>query len=155
MNYRHLISFFLFGLLTGIIATKFPEITKVVLAAKKKPTPISVIGTGGYLQDMSNASFSTNDFSFRDFRNFDFSDSTLEGVNFSNSDLRKAKFTDSTVYHVNFSNANLLGAVGMVITDDIGNPYDDTNWNNTICPDGTNSDNNADVVESGTCIGHL
>lgn len=155
MNYRHLVSFFVLGLLVGVIATKLPEIVKTVLAYTR-PTPINVVGAGGFRQNMSGYDFQTRDLSFHDFRNFNFSGSTFDGNNFTSSDLRKVNFTDAIVSHVDFSDANLQGAIGLMITDDPENLYDDTAWSNTICPDGTNSDNNiTQEAPSGTCIGHL
>jgi uncharacterized protein YjbI with pentapeptide repeats len=72
------------------------------------------------------------------------------GANFSNADLSCALLRSNSFNSVNLSNANLtnatlLGSKGMATATLTG-----AIWNNTICPDGTNSNNNGN-----TCVGHL
>lgn len=68
----------------------------------------------------------------------------LTGTNLSNSDLSGAYLYGATVTGTNFTNTDLTGAdfSGAVLTDCI--------WSATICPDGTNSDDNG-----GSCMDHL
>jgi hypothetical protein len=63
----------------------------------------------------------------------------LEKVDFSGASLREANLEGMKVKEVNFEGTNLEGA-----------KIEDTAWENTICPDGTNSDNAQE-----TCAGHL
>lgn len=63
----------------------------------------------------------------------------LMGVNFKGNVFRNCKFTGGT----NFTNANLLGA------KIIDCNFDNIIWNNTICPDGFNSND-----KDNTCVGH-
>lgn len=53
---------------------------------------------------------------------------------FKGGDFTNAHFTNATLAGMHFVNANFTGAT----------------WSNTVCPDGTNSDNNGN-----TCDGHL
>jgi len=57
----------------------------------------------------------------------------------SNADLTRANLTGAGFYGCDFTGANLTDAV-----------LEDVRWEATICPDGTNSDDNG-----GTCEGHL
>lgn len=63
----------------------------------------------------------------------------LNGVNFRSNVFRNCTFPNETV----LTDANFLGA------RIIGCSYDNLVWDNTICPDGSISDNN-----DGTCVGH-
>jgi uncharacterized protein YjbI with pentapeptide repeats len=74
-----------------------------------------------------------------DFTGADFTDATFEGTSgeptvFENTNFTDANFTNTTFTFVDLSSATVTGAT----------------WDNTTCPDGTNSDNNAN-----TCEGHL
>jgi hypothetical protein len=86
-----------------------------------------------------------------------FTDANFEGgiyflheTSFNNADLHGVSWVGSTISGVptfegsDFSNANLTGTdfSSAILTSAI--------WSNTICPDGTNSDDNGN-----TCIGHL
>jgi uncharacterized protein YjbI with pentapeptide repeats len=76
-------------------------------------------------------------------------DANLSGTDFTGADLTNSEFqgaelTNADLTNANLTNANLTGAV-FSNTDVTG-----VTWNNTICPDGTNSDN-----DGGTCEGHL
>jgi hypothetical protein len=64
---------------------------------------------------------------------------TLEGIDLSGASLREANLEGMTIRAVDLTGTNLEGAA-----------VDDTTWKNTICPDGTNSDNAGE-----TCAGHL
>ena len=67
-------------------------------------------------------------------------DVSFGGANFSGTDLEGANLTDTDVEGDNFTDADLLGAAFTPPSLDL------TTWSNTICPDGTNSDN-----DGGTC----
>ena len=77
--------------------------------------------------------------------NADFTGATVSNSTFSAAYLTGAIFTNATLTNVNFMGANLLGAKFG------GATLKGTQWSNTTCPDGTNSNNNS----KGTCIGHL
>ncbi|MDO8753651.1 MAG: pentapeptide repeat-containing protein, partial [Anaerolineales bacterium] len=68
----------------------------------------------------------------------------LSGIDLSSAALSFSDFTRATLVGVDFSNTLLIGAnlTDANLTGAI--------WNNTICPDGTNSNNHA-----GTCINNL
>lgn len=85
-------------------------------------------------------------FSFRNDLNVDFTN-----ADFSGADLRYGVFVYSTVGTIpfigaNFTGTNMLGVKGF----DTNVDFTGAIWSNTTCPDGTNSDNNAN-----TCEGHL
>lgn len=86
---------------------------------------ITVTNLQIYGSDMTGADFSNGVFT------------TLivtEGTTVGNADFTDAQFTDSILIGTDFSGATLTGST----------------WNNTECPDGTNSDANGN-----TCLGHL
>ena len=79
----------------------------------------------------------------------DFSSAILTGSNLTEADAAGAKFPSADMTNVqacetNFTNADLLNATTT------GAIFDDAFWNNTTCPDGTNSNDNGN-----TCVGHL
>lgn len=83
-------------------------------------------------------------------RSLSFQGSNLTSANFSNDALFESNFSDTVLNNTNFTNANIHtvnfnGATMMdtaILTGVV--------WNNTTCPDGTNSDNNGN-----TCVGHF
>ncbi len=89
------------------------------------------------------------------FVNADLSDTQMLYMNFMNADLSNVNLYHSYLYFANFTNANLtnvnftlaylLSATGMDTATLTG-----AMWSGTICPDGTNSDDNGN-----TCVGHL
>lgn len=66
----------------------------------------------------------------------------LTGVNFSYNRFHTCNFNAST----NFTNANLRGATFVACGISAGGTV---TWNNTVCPDGTNTNTNG----KGTCMG--
>lgn len=90
-----------------------------------------------YNASLRNAQISKALFIATDLRGADLSGATVTCV-----DLNGAKLN-----HVNFENANLLGTY---IARDKPENWTDVVWRNTVCPDGTNSDDN-----EGTCEGHF
>ena len=61
----------------------------------------------------------------------------------ANANLELANLTNATLNATNLTKADLFGVnlSGATVSEVL--------WNNTTCPDGTNSDNNG-----GTCLGH-
>lgn len=77
-----------------------------------------------------------------------FNYSVLSNANFTDATV-SAIFRYSTMGSANFTGAEFNGA-DLRLTDFSGAVLTNTTWTNTMCPDGTNSDNN-----SNTCVGHL
>jgi uncharacterized protein YjbI with pentapeptide repeats len=63
----------------------------------------------------------------------------FDGANFANANLTNADPSFSLLYNLDLTSATLTGVIVY-----------DAAWFNTICPDGTNSDDN-----DSTCEGHL
>lgn len=79
---------------------------------------------------------------------------SLRNGNLTNADLRGANLRDADLTGANLTNANLDGA------DLQGATIDHVVWQNTVCPDGTNSDavgrlDKSNVLQGATCDGHL
>lgn len=82
------------------------------------------------------------DFTGIDLSNLDLSLlDTLEWVDFTDANLSGVNLGNVPLDFVNFSNTNLTGATIY------GNGFW-TQWNNTICPDGTNSDDNGNTCDN-------
>jgi hypothetical protein len=64
---------------------------------------------------------------------------SLRGAQLTNADLRGVNLAGADLSGANLNGANLIGA-----------KVDGVVWNDTTCPDGTNSNS-----EGGTCLGHL
>ena len=77
------------------------------------------------------------------------SNANLSGANLSNANLSGANLTEANLKGANLKGANLAKAnlTGATLT---GATLSGVSWSNTICPDGTNSNN-----DGGTCLGHL
>jgi uncharacterized protein YjbI with pentapeptide repeats len=113
--------------------------------------------------DLSNADMGPIDFSTKDLRTVTLTgaaldDSNLSGAdldhndltntnmfrgNFTGADFSDTELEDAVMDQGNFTNTNLDGATNLTYADA-------ATWNNTTCPDGTNSNSNGN-----TCIGHL
>ena len=92
--------------------------------------------------------FNNADLTYTDFNNVTFTMfSAPNGYrnDFSNSNLSYSNFNDASLYGLTFANADLTGAT-FIGTTFVGNNV----WSNTICPDGTNSDDNGN-----TCMNNL
>jgi len=76
-------------------------------------------------------------------------DGDLSDANLNDSNLARANLTDANLTRANLNGANLTNA-NLVGANLKGAHVKDVIWSNTICPDGTNSDDNG-----GTCKGHL
>ena len=101
--------------------------------------------SGSYLpnEDFTSSSFIKTVLSFfvegSNFTDANFTEANLRNANVYNANFTRANFTNADLINANFSGSNLTDAN---ITNAI--------WGGTICPDGTNSDNNGN-----TCEGHL
>lgn len=84
--------------------------------------------------NLSGANFSGADFGYAD----------LTGANLSGANFSSANFAHATLNGANLSGSNLRGATGLGTASLSG-----VVWNKTVCPDGTNSNN-----DGGTCVGH-
>lgn len=80
----------------------------------------------------------------------DIMNTVMKNANLTRANLENQLFlgvdlTDANLTEADLTNSNLIGAIGIdsaILTGVI--------WNNTTCPDSSNSDNNG-----GTCFGHL
>ncbi|HEX8923824.1 MAG TPA: pentapeptide repeat-containing protein, partial [Patescibacteria group bacterium] len=115
---------------------------------------------GSFLPNMSNADLHDIDIRYHNMATANFSSSNLTGALLSGSDFNGANFTGTNLYSVTvkdanfnnaiFTNANLLKTGGALAGEAWVNcTFSGATWNNTICPDGSNSNNNGN-----TCIGH-
>lgn len=103
--------------------------------------PLAISGqflrTSFYGASLRNTQITLALFVAADFRSADFTGASVICADFSNSRLNGADFT----------NASLLGTyIGRDKPENVSGVI----WSNTICPDGSNSDDNG-----GTCVGHL
>ena len=85
-----------------------------------------------FYTDVSGSDFTGSDMRFADINHADFGYSTLIEVDFQYS-----LFDDVSFRHSDLTGANLTG---VTLTD--------VTWIDTICPDGTNSDNNGNTCEN-------
>lgn len=88
----------------------------------------------------------------------DFTDAFLPAIyagnqDLSNSNFKRAAFNKSVLRGANLKNSNFTNAdftdVDMTGAVTTGARFNGVIWNNTTCPDGTNSNSNG-----GTCVGH-
>lgn len=112
-------------------------------------------------KDLSYAMITRSEFQGSDLSGTSFKGAVISNSDFSNTNLSGADFTDAGNYpgwslaNVDFNNANLTGA--NFTNANLSNASNmrtanvtDVIWNNTTCPDGTNSDSH-----SNTCAGHF
>jgi len=99
---------------------------------------------GGSIKNASlvNANLQHTQFYSTDMSGVNLKNANLEYTEFFSTDMTGADLSDSDVYcgvfdTVNLTGANLLGASGSCVV------FVDVIWSNTTCPDGTNSDTNA------------
>jgi uncharacterized protein YjbI with pentapeptide repeats len=71
-------------------------------------------------------------------------DASLRGADLVGAELRGATIEGAEFTDADFSNADLSGTVGTPFNEDVAT------WNNTTCPDITDSDDHDD-----TCVGHF
>jgi len=72
---------------------------------------------------------------------------SMQSANLSNTDLSNADLSNADLAGADLSNANLTGA-DLTGTDLSYADLTGTYWHGTICPDGTNSDNNGNTCEN-------
>ena len=93
--------------------------------------------------DMSGANLNNAEFERGTFNDVDFSNADLEDTDFSNADLDGADFDGAKLDDTDFKEADLTDAKNMDQAQDIRN----AKWDDTTCPDGTNSDD----IETKEC----
>ena len=86
--------------------------------------------------DLSGANLANAEFERGSFNDVNFSNADLEDTDFSNADLDGADFQGAKLDDTDFKDADLTDAKNMENAEDIRN----AKWDNTECPDGTNSD---------------
>lgn len=94
-----------------------------------------------------------------DFTSANFSNAVIDGINLSNADFTGANLTatdfrvvyggSSVIQNTNFTNSNFTNT-NLAGVDFSSTVRTGAIWNNTICPDGTNSDSHGN-----SCEGHL
>jgi uncharacterized protein YjbI with pentapeptide repeats len=89
--------------------------------------------------------FAGVDFSGYYLNNSSFTDVDFAGADMSDAELSYDGFNMDNRTGVDFSDSDLTGA-GFSDVSELA----DVIWNNTTCPDGTNSDN-----DGGTCVNNL
>ena len=97
--------------------------------------------------DLEDAVLSDGTFERCDFKEAIFKDANLVDSKFVNSDFEGADFEGADLQDVEFEDSDLEGAVNMDRAENIR----DVRWDDSKCPDGTESDADG----SDTCIGHL
>jgi hypothetical protein len=117
------------------------------------PQGVSGESLGGFLPDLRGVNLQYAALKYHKFTGYDFSGADMLNCQLNYSDVTNAKFigtnlVDSDLTKVNFTNANLSGALFGGYS--LGPGISDVIWSNTICPDGTNSNDH-----DNTCVGHL
>ncbi|MGB8646486.1 MAG: pentapeptide repeat-containing protein [Anaerolineae bacterium] len=108
---------------------------KIACGTSQTSTTVSTPNSSG---DLSYCNFATLDVSTWDF-----------GGSTGSVNMTGTKFQGSNVCGANFTNANLTNAAFSSATNGTAATVTGATWNNTTCPDGTNSNNNGN-----TCVGH-
>jgi uncharacterized protein YjbI with pentapeptide repeats len=108
-------------------------------------TDSSFIDTVARAVNAESANFTNTDFTGANIRESGFANTNFTNANFTNVSATQVSFPNSNLTNANFTGANLQYSDGMNTATRTG-----VTWSNTICPDGTNSDNNGN-----TCEGHL
>jgi uncharacterized protein YjbI with pentapeptide repeats len=85
------------------------------------------------------------DFSLAVLQGSTFTGNDLSGVNFTSAILKGVDFNSTNITNVNFTNADMTSAQNVDTATRSG-----VVWSNTICPDGTNSND-----DGNSCEGHL
>lgn len=149
---------------TPVDWTKLPWNSDYPLMCQNCDLRHDIVGDLFVGKDLSNALLQKSNLSGNDLRTTILTDThltevqfigaNLQGQNLSNQDLLGDNFDSANLTNVDFTGANLSGTPlinanlsGANFTNAI---LDGVSYDNTICPDGTNSDNNGN-----TCEGHL
>ena len=101
------------------------------------------------LMDEINWANNTVNWAYMDLENAQMGNTNLIGANLSNADLEQAEMMYADLTNADLSNANLYYAF-LYGANLIGADLSGVNWSNTVCPDGTNSDDNGN-----TCVNNL
>ena len=98
--------------------------------------------------NLPNTNLSGADLSYTNLYDANLSGTDLSYANLYGSDLRNANLSGANLYGSDLRNANLSGTD--LRSSELGNAaLSGVHWNDTTCPDWTNSDDNGD-----TCEGH-
>jgi len=97
--------------------------------------------------DLTNTTLTNADLDKANLTNADLSAASLDSANLTDADLQDATLGITDFSDANLTDASLAGATypGMYTPTFTG-----TTWSNTICPDGTNSND-----DGGTCVNNL
>ena len=107
----------------------------MIYATLRYANPYGV--TTQYIADLSEANLTHADLTYANLSAADLTYADLSFADLENADLENANLTGS-----NLTGSNLIGA-GLS-----GTNLNSVVWNNTICPDGTNSDDNGNTCEN-------
>jgi hypothetical protein len=99
--------------------------------------------------DLAGANLSGANLNKANLTGANLTDANLSGANLNNANLTGANLTDANLSGANLNRANLTGA-NLTDANLSGANLTGVIWSGTICPDGTNSDN-----DGGTCISDL
>ncbi len=94
--------------------------------------------------NLRNGTFTTANFTNATLSGANLSGGSFTGATFTGAVLTNAVLNQATLKTANFTNATFSGATGGTTAALTG-----AIWNNTTCPDGTNS-----TTDGGTCMGH-
>jgi hypothetical protein len=83
-------------------------------------------------------------------RDNSFQNANLSNVNFSNSYVQDSDFRNANLSNANFTNAIIKGSNFQGATNMSSATFAGATWDNSTCPDGTNSNSNGN-----TCANHL
>jgi virginiamycin B lyase len=128
-----------------------PTLTEIVTA-----TPCGVLaGCNLHSLTLTNAQLAGANLAAANLLNANLSDANLAGANLAGANLNGANLSGVNLAGANLNGANLNGAnlTGASLKGVLSNSstnFNNVTWSNTVCPDGTNSNN-----DGGTCIGHL
>jgi uncharacterized protein YjbI with pentapeptide repeats len=118
--------------LTGIHATGLDSCPgQGLLPQDWKCVKRALVGPGA---DVSGANLDSADLSGMDLTAADFTGADLTNADLSNADVTNANFTNAELKDATFDGATITGAV-----------FTGANWDNTTCPDGSNSDDNGNT----------
>jgi len=116
--------------------------------------------TGGLRKDLSNIDYyspvsdGVPSFALLDLQGINFSNSNLSQGNFRSAILKGANLTNTNLSSSNLASADMTNQhlVGTNLASAVftGTNISGVTWSNVTCPDGTNSNDNAN-----TCVGHL
>ncbi|MEZ5380138.1 MAG: DUF4214 domain-containing protein [Acidimicrobiales bacterium] len=101
-------------------------------------------------QDLSDQVINAKNYDGANFTNARLADALVFDSSFVGANFTGATMTDMAIQRSNFSGANFTNAVMSDALISKSSNFTGAIWNNTVCPDETNSNDNG-----GTCAGHL